>query len=168
MKKQIKTSAGSSIASYLFAIIFGIAGLGIAGYGVSQFPGGSTQQFAIALFLGVGFLVISVSVIRASLAESKKIAWLNENGIWITAKPIDHRIVTAEQSGRVNSFCLILKAVDADCSISELANLEFESEPIHCHMLFDDYQEKEYDVVIDPSAPKDRYHVNADLHTVLS
>ena len=168
MKKQITSTTGSSLVSYIFASLFGIAGLVILGYGVSQLSGGSTQQFGVALLLGGGFLAISVFVIRARMAESKKTAWLNKNGVWITAKPINFRTVTSDESGKVTSFCLILKAVGADQAVSGLANLEFESLPIYSRFLSDNYHEKECDIVVDPAAPGERYHVNANLQTLLS
>ena len=152
----------------MFAGIFGIAGLGIIGWGLSQLTGGSTQQLGLALLLGGGFIAISVFVIRACLADGKKTAWLNENGVWIIAKPIDVRTVTFDQFDKVTSFCLILKAVDSGQPVSDLTNVEFESEPINSLCVSDNYQEKEYDVVVDPLAPAERYHVNVSLQKLLS
>ena len=171
MKKQIKTLAAPAFTSYVLGGIFGIAGLVAIGYGSSQMLGDSSDgftQFAIALLLGGGFLAISFFVIHSGVAAGRKIAWLNEHGVWITAKPVEARTVTSDDYGNVTSFCLILKAVDADASVKDMADQEFESDPIQSRWLSEDYQDKEYDIVIDPSAPADNYHVNVSLQAVLS
>lgn len=168
--KAITANTGLSVDGRLMMWGFAIAGLAVIAWGVVTFldgQAGAAVQAGLSLLLGGGFLAVAGFALLAQRKKSNDLDWLRHNGSWIKLRPVQVRTVTTDSVGRCESFLLLLEPTQEDRRKYQLDDVVFESEQIWARSVPNHYRDLEFDAVIDPASPHDRYFVNLDLRSLL-
>lgn len=171
MNKRITANTNVSITGSILVGFFCVAGIAVILFGVSTILAGqdnAMSQFGLSLLLGGGLIAIGAFTIRSQFQQKKKIDWLDQHGTWIRAKAIDVKTITTDSVGRCESYRFDLEPTEEASNRFGLDGIRFESEQIWARSVPSNYQDLEFDVVIDADSPASKYFVNLDLHTLLS
>ncbi len=168
--KQITANTNVSPAGSLMMGGFLLAGVLIICWGLGQLStdrADASSQCALSLALGGAFVAIAFVVLRSQWQQKTKIDWLNKHGAWITARPIDVRVVTTDSVRRAESYYYILEPTEQARRQYDLDGVTFETEQIWMRGIPEHFRRIKMDVVIDPQSPHDTYFVNVDLTALM-
>ena len=171
MNKRITANTNVSASGRLVAGLLCVAGIAVILFGVSTMLTGQANamgQFGLSVLLGGGLIAIGAFTIRSQLQQRKKIKWLDQHGTWIKANAIGVKTITTDSVGQCESYRFELEPSAAANKRFGLDGIQFESEQIWARSVPSNYQDLEFDVVIDADSPANNYFVNLDLHTLLS